>query len=487
MAKAAYQMKLVLCLLFLAGAAFGKAPNIILVITDDQGYPPVGAHGHPWLKTPNMDKLRAAGTALDRFLVSPTCSPTRSALMTGRHPLKNGITHTVLDRERLALGAVTLPQALAKAGYRSGIFGKWHLGDQAEYQPEKRGFEEVFIHGAGGIGQKYPGSCADVPGNKYFDPVIRHNGKFVKTKGFCTDVFFSEATEWIAKMKGGEEPFFAYIATNAPHSPFVATPESKKRFLDMGFNDQRAGFFGMIENIDANLGKLMQKMDEWDLWKDTVFIFMSDNGMEGQVAQAGKVLGKDSEGREIKGYNAGMKGYKGSLEEGGARVPFFIRWEGKTKAGLVVEEVAAHIDVFPTLCGIAGVPLPANQVEGRSFWSLVSGDKAEWPDRLLFDHAARWEQGEDPEKSKWVNFSVRSAGYRLVGKGELYDMKADPGQTRNIAAEQPERVAAMLDAYGKFWDEARPLMVNENVPLATEHPYHVWYAEQMAKGGIPEE
>ena len=164
-------------------------PNIIVVMTDDQGYGPVGKHGHPWIKTPNLDALYDQSTRLTRFLVSPTCSPTRSSLMTGRHPLKNGITHTILERERMALKATTLPQTLKKGGYTSGIFGKWHLGDEEAHQPHKRGFDEVFIHGAGGIGQGYKCSCADVPGNKYFDPVVRHNGSFVKTKGYCTNLF----------------------------------------------------------------------------------------------------------------------------------------------------------------------------------------------------------------------------------------------------------------------------------------------------------
>jgi len=434
-----------------------------------------------------MDKLHDMSTVFDRFLVSPTCSPTRSAIMSGRHPMKNGITHTILERERMALATVTLPQVLAKAGYKSGIFGKWHLGDEAEYQPEKRGFDEVFIHGAGGIGQAYDCSCADVPNNKYFDPVIRHNGKFVKTEGFCTDVFFNKATDWISKMKDTEEPFFAYIATNAPHAPYIAPEASRKRFIEMGFNSQQAGFYGMIENIDDNLGKLMAKMDEWDLWKDTVFIFMSDNGMAGDVGDTRKVLGQDADGNKLKGYNAGMKGYKGSLDEGGARVPFFIRWDGKTEAGKTVNEVVAHIDLLPTLAGMAGVDFPEGQVEGRDFWPLLISKKAEWPDRYLFDHRARWDTGKNPDDFKWVTFSVRGPKYRLVGKNQLYDIDADPGQRTNIAEEQPGIVKEMTEAYDKFWKETRPLMVNEDVPMSKTQPYHVWYNEQMAAGGIPDD
>ncbi len=401
--------------------------------------------------------------------------------------MKNGITHTIYERERMASDAVTLPQVLGKAGYHSGIFGKWHLGDEAEYQPEKRGFEEVFIHGGGGIGQVFPGSCADVLGNTYFDPVIRHNGKFVKTKGFCTDVFFSKAMGWIEKQKDGDEPFFAYIATNAPHSPYVAPEESKKRFLEMGFGEDEAGFYGMVESIDENLGKLMAKMDEWDLWKDTIFIFMSDNGMAGDVGDARMVLGKDADRQSLKGFNAGMKGYKGSLDEGGARVTFFIRWDGHIEAGKAVDEVVAHIDLLPTLAGIAGAAFPEKQVDGRSFWPLVTGKDAEWPERMLFDHRAKWEPGRNPDDFKWMTFSVRSSKYRLVGKEQLYDMEADPGQRDNIAAEHPETVAAMLAGYEKFWEETRPLMVNEGVPLAKERPYHVWFARQLAEGGIPED
>ena len=236
---------------------FGAKPNVILMITDDQGYGPMGKHGNPWIKTPHLDKLHGQSTRFERFLVSPTCSPTRAALMSGRHPMKNGITHTILERERMALSTVTLPQVLSKAGDVSGIFGKWHLGDEEPYQPHKRGFDEAFIHGAGGIGQSFKCSCADVPGNKYFDPTIRHNGSFVRTKGYCTDLFFTAGMAWIKKIKDTGKPFFAYITTNAPHGPFIAPPQNAKRFTDLGFSERDAGFYGMIENIDENMGRLM--------------------------------------------------------------------------------------------------------------------------------------------------------------------------------------------------------------------------------------
>src|SRR4051812_25462033 len=190
-----------------------RKPNIIFILTDDQGYGDLSCHGNPILKTPYLDRLHDEGVRFTDFHVSPTCAPTRSALLTGRHEFKNGVTHTILERERLTLKATTLADVLRASGYTTGIFGKWHLGDEAAYRPGRRGFDEAFTHGCGGIGQSYPGSCGDAPRNSYFDPVILHNERFVKTRGYCTDVFFAQATSWIASVKG-KKPFFCMIATN---------------------------------------------------------------------------------------------------------------------------------------------------------------------------------------------------------------------------------------------------------------------------------
>jgi arylsulfatase len=464
--------------------AFPAKPNIILVITDDQGYAPVGRHGHPWLRTPHLDSLYDAGTRFSRFLVSPTCSPTRAALMTGRHPMKNGITHTINERDRMTLKATILPQVLKPAGYSSGIFGKWHLGDEEVYQPRNRGFDEEFIHGAGGIGQAYNCSNADSPDNKYVNPVVRHNGIFKKTEGFCTDVFFNAALDWIhARAKADNpRPFFAYIATNAPHSPFIAPEKNAKRFRDLGFGKEQAGFYGMIENIDENVGRLMDQLEKWKLLENTVVIFMSDNGMAGDGSGHG---GKPpAEGHPF--FNAGMKGLKGSVDEGGVRVPFFIRWDGKIPAGREVDRIAAHIDILPTLADLAGAELPAGQVEGRSLLPLLVGENPkDWADRCFFSHKGRWPVGDDPDKHQWTDFAVRNQRFRLVGRGELYDMESDPGQTTNVAKDHPEVVQAMLAAYEIFWKEARPLMVNEDVPLSKTRPYHVDFRKQEQEGGIP--
>lgn len=483
-------MRTFLVVLILAAMATplfaAENPNIIVVMTDDQGYAPVGRHGHPWIETPNIDKLYDNSVRFTRFLVSPTCSPTRSALMTGRHPMRNGITHTILERERLTLDATILPQVLKQAGYKSAIFGKWHLGDEEPYQPHRRGFDETFIHGAGGIGQAYACSCADAPGNKYFDPVIRHNGSFVKTKGFCTDIFFTAALGWIKKMKDKDAPFFVYLATNAPHGPFIAPPKNRERFIARGFNENTAGFYGMIENIDENMGRLAAKLEEWDLCDNTILIFLSDNGMTGGGSGRG-VLGNQADGTEMVFYNAGMKGLKGSADEGGVRVPFFVRWDGHFRPGRDVDVVSAHIDLLPTLADIAGAELPAGQVEGRSLLPLLDEKtQGKFEDRYLYTHRGRWKTGEDPNKSKMRGCAVRSDRFRLVEGKSLYDMIADPGQTTNVIDQYPKVVAEMSKAYDQWWEGTIPMMVNESAPMSKTRPFHVLYAKQLAEEGIPD-
>lgn len=479
----------------------GTKPNIVLVITDDQGYPAVGAHGHPWLRTPHLDRLHGESMRFERFLVAPTCAPTRAAMMTGRHPEKNGVTHTILERERMALEPTTLPQVLKTAGYASGIFGKWHLGDEHAYQPDQRGFDEVFIHGAGGIGQAYDCSCADAPQNQYTDPVIRHNGRFVRTEGFCTDVFFTAALGWIKEKAAGGEPFFCYLSTNAPHGPFIAPEENTKRFTDLGFGKDQAGFYGMVENIDENMGRLHAKLEEWGLVENTILIFMSDNGMTGG--------GSGRPGEDLAPgypfYNADMKGLKGSTDEGGARVPFFFRWKGKVEAGRETDRIASHIDLLPTFAALAGAALPEGQIEGRSLLPLLEGEGDGWEDRYLFNHIGRWPTGAEPNDFKDVNYSIRNQKFRYVGpraggggKGKakkgarpvpagaaLFDMEADPGQTVNVIAEHPDIAAQMKAAYDRYWEEARPLMVNEDAEMSPTRPYHEWYREEEAGGGIP--
>jgi arylsulfatase len=460
-----------------------RRPNIVLVMTDDQGKGDLSCLGNPDVKTPHLDRLHGLSTRFTDFHVSPTCSPTRSALMSGRHEFRNGVTHTINERERLALGTTTLAQVLQKSGYATGIFGKWHLGDEEPYQPHRRGFEEVFIHGAGGIGQAYPGSCADAPPNQqnlYFDCVIRHNTKFVKTEGFCTDVFFRQALGWIRARKDGDRPFFVYLTPNAPHGPMIAPDRYKKPFLDAGFDNNTAARYGMIVNIDDNMGLLMQKLSEWGLDANTLLIFMTDNGQA-----SGPFAMRD--GKRYPLHHAGLRAGKNSPYEGGTRVPAFWRWKGVLPEGRDINALAAHLDLFPTFVALTGATIPpgTQKLEGRSLLPLLEDPRSKWEDRYLFIHQGRWARGSDPDLAKFQNCAVRSERFRLVNNKELYDIDADPGEKTNVIDQHPDVVKAMRAAYDAWWAETRPLMVNEDVPLAAERPFWVLYEKQKKEEGIP--
>lgn len=463
----------------------GSRPNIILVMTDDQGMGDLSCMGNKVLRTPNLDRFYGLSTRFTDFHVSPTCAPTRSAIFSGRHEFRNGVTHTIKERERMALSTTTFPQLLRKAGYETGIFGKWHLGDEDEYQPYSRGFSEVFIHGAGGIGQAYEGSCADFPPNqvkegRYFDNVILHNDTIVQTKGFCTDVFFQAALGWIKTQHESKTPYFAYITLNAPHGPMIAPEKYKRRFADLGWDDSTQGRYGMIENIDDNFGLLMQKLDQWKAWENTLVIFMTDNG---QAGRGGKLNGK-----RVPMFTAGFKSGKGSPYEGGTHVPAFWRWKGKLGEGVDIPALTAHIDMFKTFCQLAGAKIPADiqQIDGRSLLPLLENPKADWPDRHLFVHKGRWAKGADPNGSKFNSCAVRSQRWRFVNNTALYDISVDPYEQTDVAADHPDVVGAMRKVYDEWWAETVPLMVNEDVPYCPEHPQAVRYERQLKERGIPQ-
>jgi arylsulfatase len=450
-----------------------KKPNIVFVLTDDQGYGDISAHGNPVLKTPNLDRLHDEGVRFTDFHVSPTCSPTRSALLTGRHEFKNGVTHTILERERLTPKATTLAQVLKSAGYTSGIFGKWHLGDEQDRWPSNRGFDEMFIHGCGGIGQSYAGSCGDAPGNTYFDPTILHNGTFEKTKGYCTDVFFGQATRWIESVKGKDKPFFCYITTNAPHAPLQVRAEDEARYKDKVKQANVAKFFGMIANIDDNVGRLLDKLKEWGLEKDTLVIFMNDNG--------------GTEGVSI--FNAGMRGQKATPWLGGTRAASFWRWPGILQPA-ACDRLTAHIDLFPTLAEIAGARLSdevKKQVEGRSLVALLQNPKAEWSDRTLFTHVGRWPKGAKVDDYKHAGCSVRTTRWQMVsaGKGkqkwELFDVTADPGEKVDLAEKHPDVVKKLDTEYDAWWESLPPYLVNEDAIAPRENPFKELYWKQFGK------
>jgi len=445
-------------------------PNIILVMPDDIGYGDFSVNGNPIIKTPHVDAFARQSVRLTNFHVSPTCAPTRAALMTGRHEFKSGVTHTIMERERLSLNATTLAQMLRKKGYVNGIFGKWHLGDEDAYQPDRRGFDEAFIHGAGGIGQTYPGSCGDAPGNTYFNPAILHNGTFVKTKGYCTDLFFQQALTWIDEKRAGEQPFFAYITPNAAHTPLQCPEDYAKRHADQVPQDV-AKFYGMIENIDDNFGKLLEALKTWELENQTLVIFMTDNG--GTI------------GTSV--FNAGMRGKKVTPYEGGTRVPAYWRFPKHFAEGSESHALTAQIDLFPTLAELVGVPLDGplqTQVEGRSFLPLLKNPAAEWPDRTLVTHVGRWPRGQ-AKQAKHTNSSIRDQRFALVNDQELFDLKADPGQSKNVIDEHPEEVARLRQAYDRWWQEVLPCLENEEVVGPKVNPYKARYWKQF--GGGPDE
>ena len=458
----------------------GAQPNIIFILTDDQGYGDISAHGNPVLKTPHLDRLRAEGVRFTDFHVSPTCSPTRSALFTGRHEFKNGVTHTVLERERMTLAATTLPQVLQSAGYTTGIFGKWHLGDEAEYRPESRGFDEVYIHGGGGIGQTFPGSCGDAPGNTYFDPALLHNGKFEKTRGYCTDLFYGQATQWIDVQRRAKKPFFAYIPSNTPHGPYIARPEDRALYEGKGLEPATENFFGMIHNIDQNIGRLLAKLDEWGIAQNTLVIFMNDNG-----GTAG-----------VKVFNADMRGQKGSAWLGGTRASSFWRWPGTLQAA-DCSVLSAHIDFFPTIAAIAGAKIPSavaqSQIEGRSLVPVLQNPAAKLPDRYQFTHFGRWPKLGDPNEAKFKVASVRNTRWAMVSENggrtpnwQLFDLSVDYAQKNNVIAQHPEVAKELSAAFDQWWSECLPLMVNEKAMGPAINPFQEIYYRQFGGSPTPE-
>jgi arylsulfatase len=458
----------------------GAQPNIIFILTDDQGYGDISAHGNPVLKTPHLDRLRAEGVRFTDFHVSPTCSPTRSALFTGRHEFKNGVTHTVLERERMTLAATTLPQVLQSAGYTTGIFGKWHLGDEAEYRPESRGFDEVYIHGGGGIGQTFPGSCGDAPGNTYFDPALLHNGKFEKTRGYCTDLFYGQATQWIDAQRRAKKPFFAYIPSNTPHGPYIARPEDRALYEGKGLEPATENFFGMIHNIDQNIGRLLAKLDEWGIAQNTLVIFMNDNG-----GTAG-----------VKVFNADMRGQKGTAWIGGTRANSFWRWPG-TLQPADCGVLSAHIDFFPTLAAIAGAKVPAAvaqaQIEGRSLVPVLQNPAAKLPDRYQFTHQGRWPKLSDPNEAKFKVAAVRNTRWAMVSENggrtpnwQLFDLSVDYAQKNNVIAQHPEVARELSAAFDQWWFECLPLMVNEKAMGPAINPFQEIYYRQFGGSPTPE-
>ena len=398
---------------------------------DDQGYGDLGHTGNPIIKTPNIDALAAESTSLTDYHVAPTCSPTRAALMTGHWTDRTGVWHTINGRSMLRENEVTLGQLLKDNGYSTGMFGKWHLGDNYPYRPEDRGFDEVYRHGGGGVGQ-----TPDVWDNAYFDGSYFHNGAIVPAEGFCTDVFFKQAKMFMKEQADAGKPFFAYISTNAPHGPL----HCPQKYLDMytGQSQKIAAFYGMITNIDDNVGATRQYLKDLGVFDNTLFIFTTDNGT--------------ATGSEI--FNAGMRGKKGSEYDGGHRVPFIAHWPAagwNTKHQC--DRLCHAVDVVPTVVGLAGGKKPQSlRWDGVSIETFL--DPSEEPaaaDRMLVTDSQRI---RDP--IKWRKTAVMSQQWRLVNGEQLFEIKKDPGQTKDVAAAHPQQVKKMKVFYDSWWDELEP-------------------------------
>ncbi len=407
-------------------AAVKKHPRVILVMTDDQGYGDLHCHGNQQIKTPFLDKLYRESIRLTNYHVDPTCSPTRSALMTGRYSSRTGVWHTIMGRSLMAPDETTIAEVFAAAGYRTAIFGKWHLGDNYPCRPQDQGFQTAVVCGGGGVTKAH-----DYWGNDYFDDTYYFNGVPTAFTGYCTDVWFDLAIRFIRANK--DKPFFLYLPTNAAHAPYFVSKRYSEPYHRQGIPSPRAEFYGMITNIDENMARLQRCLEELGIADEVILIFTTDNG-----TSAGSFRG---------GFNAGMRGHKGSEYDGGHRVPFFIRWPaGGIGGGKDVPQLTAHIDVLPTLAELCNVPLPKGlDLDGKSLVPLLKGT-GQWTPRTLVVHSQRVEFPE-----KWRKCAVMTDRWRLVNGKELYDMKKDPGQRTNVAPENPEVVKRLRTAYEHWW------------------------------------
>ncbi|MCE2759238.1 MAG: arylsulfatase [Bacteroidota bacterium] len=444
-----------LLLAFLSFETFSQQPNVLIIIADDQGWGDLGFTGNKTAHTPNLDKLAKSGTILDRFYVSPVCSPTRAEILTGRYHVRTGVSGTSTGRVRLDLDETTIAEAFKHNGYQTALFGKWHNGGQAPYHPNCRGIDEFY------------GFCSGHWGN-YFNPILEHNGEVLKGKGFMTDDLTDHAIEYINKQQ--DQPFFMIMALNTPHSPMQVPDAFWNRYNNKPIQQKGSvpekediqhtrAALALNENIDENIGRVIATLEKNNQLNNTIIIYFSDNGPNGNR------------------YNGGMKGIKGSTDEGGVRVPFIISWKNNIKNGRTLPQIAANIDLFPTLIELAGLhwknPKP---FDGISLKNILMDKNPSMPNRII--------------PSFWANeTSVRSQKFRLSNKDELYDMVNDPNQTKNVATEFPSEYRELKSWKDKWLQDVRtelpaqdlrPLMVgNKKMPL-TNLPA----AEGEPKGNI---
>ncbi|HVW03311.1 MAG TPA: arylsulfatase, partial [Planctomycetaceae bacterium] len=399
-----------------------ERPNVLIVMTDDQGYGDFSAHGNPVLKTPNLDRLREQSVRLTDFHVAPMCTPTRGQLMTGIDAVRNGATSVTAGRAFVRPGVPMMPEIFRNAGYRTGLFGKWHLGDNAPHRPNDRGFEEAVYHLGWGF------SSAPEFANTLFDGRYFHNGKPEHFEGHCTDFWFEQAMKWMRERKQANEPFLCYLPTNAPHAPHTVGEKYSEPYAGKG----PAKFFGMIAQIDENMGRLEQFLDETGLRDNTIVIFMTDNG-----GTAG-----------VKLYNAGMRGGKTTYYEGGHRVPCWIRWPGQLGQPRDISVPTQNQDILPTVLELSGISADSLKFDGRSLAGLLTGKTESLDDRMLVV-----QYGQQIEKFQSCVLWNR---WRLVHGKELYDLETDPGQAKDVASEHADIVSKLRQHYEQWWAGVEP-------------------------------
>lgn len=455
-------------------------PNVIVIMSDDQGVGDYGFMGNPIIRTPSLDELRTRSGLLSRFYVSNVCAPTRASLMTGRYNYRTRCIDTYLGRAMMDPEEVTLAECLADAGYRTGIFGKWHLGDNYPMRPMDQGFQESLIHRGGGIGQ--PSDPIGAEG-KYTDPTLIHNGEEVAMEGYCTDLFFDAAIEFMGDQTQDQTPFFTYIATNAPHGPFHDVPEKLyDEYKEVDFSpilvndlpdrrkdaefDKLARIAAMITNIDENVGKLMKALGGMNQLENTIVLYLNDNGPNS------------------KRFVGNMRGSKTQVDDGGIRSPLLFHWPAKVKAGTTLDVMTTHIDVMPTLLEACQADVTGGtSLDGKSFLPWITGERSagDWKQRQIVFQTHR---GNVPQR--FHHFAIHEHPWKLVhpsGFGqegfegspdlELYHLEDDPKQQHNLAAEKPELVARLKAAYVEWFEDVSSTRPDNYAPprivIGTDH------------------
>lgn len=420
-----------------------KRPNVLLILSDDQGYGDFGFTGNEIIQTPNLDRFANENTFFDQFYVNPVCTPSRAALMTGRYPQR---TTAQWVGAMIPNHEVTIAEALKDAGYRTAIYGKWHIGHHYPMRPIDQGFDDAIIHNRGILTPP-----AGPPGNTYHDPMLMHNGIWKKFKGYCNDIYTDKAIDFMKLSKESSNPFFIYLATNLPHGPLQIDKKYWKQYADQGINENTARVYGMCTNIDENFGRLMSALKHLNIDGNTIVIYLSDNGPA--------FLNEDY-------YMAGLRGKKDYVYEGGIRTPCLWKWPEKIKTKQRIDRIAAHIDIMPTLLDACGVQIPPKvKLDGISLMPLLSGNisSQEWPDRYLFC------QGYPTSAKPQINkcFMVRNQQYKLVQQEglrdhtmsenlfvyELFNMKRSLSEKENIAKQYPAIVKKMKIAYQNWYHD----------------------------------